>query len=909
MHNFQITFTNPWLLLLMIPALAVVLIPYFMLSKRYRRNRNRITSVVLHICVCACCVLLLAGMGFTYEIDNDENEILLLVDVTYSTEQEKEAKDNYVSEVISMTDTDVYQLGIVTFGFTQEYAVPLTDELGDAYTQYLNAPMPDTSATDIAAALDYAKDLFSNPDAAKIVLITDGVETDESAESVIRTVSAMGIRVDTVACSPLTTESDVRIVNAEAPDYNIVPEEEFEIALSVVNSYPNAVMARVVVYDNDEMAEPVVGILQPGTQEIRLKHTFASNGLHTLRFEIACDGDEIAENSKYAMYMYLNVYDNILVVESTDGQSQQIVDLLDEYSVTVLNAKQDVLPATIEELCEYDEIIFNNIANKDLPEGFIELVHEYVYDVGGGLFTVGGSEPGDPEKMPAHAYNRNDMVGTLYQQMLPVQAIDYTPPLGLMLVIDVSGSMDAPAGANTTRLKAAQDAAVTILRDETCLTERDYCGVMSLSDSYTVQTTLLPMTRQYEIEAAIRGLEKGESTVFTPSIEHAGMELISMHDRGIIEKMHVIILTDGGASDFENYLASVKHYHSLGVSFTFVAIESDLKFDELNQATQAGGGQEAISASATNLTEKLRTDLNVPEIKEVEYGEFTPTVAPDSPYATVIPQEEMPTLSGFYGTRARSSEYVVLSGEYGVPIYAEWGYGAGTVGSFMCDLSGVWSGQFLQAEAGRQFLVSVVNKIFPTKDIRPKDISVTLKEENYITQMSIFTEEEFAEGESVRVEITNLNAPSAQVQISQPIAAEGFSRASFVAAEPGVYEIVVSRLDAEGAVTGSTTVYKSFSYSAEYTPTEEDAETGALLSSLAETGGGSASLLEEGNTYNTFLGFITRLPRSYDPRLVLAILAIVLFLVDVAVRKFKFKWPHEIVRSIREKRMQKRAEK
>ena len=35
------------------------------------------------------------------------------------------------------------------------------------------------------------------------------------------------------------------------------------------------------------------------------------------------------------------------------------------------------------------------------------------------------------------------------------------------------------------------------------------------------------------------------------------------------------------------------------------------------------------------------------------------------------------------------------------------------------------------------------------------------------------------------------------------------------------------------------------------------------------------------------------------------ILAITLFLADIAVRKFKFKWPHEIIRGYQEKKKSK----
>ena len=47
-----------------------------------------------------------------------------------------------------------------------------------------------------------------------------------------------------------------------------------------------------------------------------------------------------------------------------------------------------------------------------------------------------------------------------------------------------------------------------------------------------------------------------------------------------------------------------------------------------------------------------------------------------------------------------------------------------------------------------------------------------------------------------------------------------------------------------------------------------------------------------------------------DPRLPFIIIAIVLFLLDIAVRKFKWKWPHEIIRDYKSKKdIERRANK
>ena len=61
--------------------------------------------------------------------------------------------------------------------------------------------------------------------------------------------------------------------------------------------------------------------------------------------------------------------------------------------------------------------------------GFDELLQTYVYEYGGGLFTVGGDKQTTQNGetiTTANAYNRKDLMGSIYQEMLPVEAINYT---------------------------------------------------------------------------------------------------------------------------------------------------------------------------------------------------------------------------------------------------------------------------------------------------------------------------------------------------------------------------------------------------------------------------------------------------------------------------------------------------
>lgn len=251
MSNFRIEFSNPWLLLLLIPAVALALIPYFRIAKRYRRTRNRVISIVLHCLVMLLCISLLAGISFRYTVVNAENQIILLVDASYSNADEKEAKDQFIKSVVDTGGSD-YSIGIVKFGFDQKYVAELSRDAKNVYQQYLESEDPDTSATDIASALNYARTLFEYPETSKIVLISDGIETDSKAMDVIRSISADGIKVDTVYF-PNETKSEAQIVGAERPKDNISLNEPFNLTLNFQSNFDGEVAgAEVIVYDNGD---------------------------------------------------------------------------------------------------------------------------------------------------------------------------------------------------------------------------------------------------------------------------------------------------------------------------------------------------------------------------------------------------------------------------------------------------------------------------------------------------------------------------------------------------------------------------------------------------------------------------------------------------------------------------------
>lgn len=397
-------------MLLLIPAVFFALFPYFRLSKKYRRTRNRVVSIVLHLCVMILCISLLAGISFRYEIPNTKNEVLLLVDSSFSSQEAQQKKDEFIRSAID-EKLDSVKMGIVTFGYNQIYAAELTYDADELFSQYLEAQQPDNSATDVASALEYASRLFSNPETAKIVLISDGAETDRKASTIIKSIAAEGIKVDTVLIPEEERGAETELIGVTYPEEKIIVNQKFSLGITVQSSFEGK--AKIVLYDNDEKVGEIAQIdLVEGIQTIEFEHTFTSAGLHKISFSIESDEDTLAENNSFYSYVYLEVFDDILIIERNENESSQLKGILEQsYNVNVVNILEgDGVPETVDELREYDQVILVNIANADMPRGFDEILNSYVYEFGGGLFTVGGNKTdGATGETVANTYNRQDM--------------------------------------------------------------------------------------------------------------------------------------------------------------------------------------------------------------------------------------------------------------------------------------------------------------------------------------------------------------------------------------------------------------------------------------------------------------------------------------------------------------------
>ena len=183
----NISFDNPLLLILLIPMLALVLVPYFIAIRKENKSRASTVALVLHLVIVFLVICAAAGMSNVTVIT--ETELYVLADVSESMDGKLDLVDEYIARVEDELPRNS-EMGVITFGKNYRLHTPMGGEITSVKANKVNS-----SATDIASAIRYADSLFKDSSIKRIVLITDGMSTDpDEAKQLVRVVEDLKAR-------------------------------------------------------------------------------------------------------------------------------------------------------------------------------------------------------------------------------------------------------------------------------------------------------------------------------------------------------------------------------------------------------------------------------------------------------------------------------------------------------------------------------------------------------------------------------------------------------------------------------------------------------------------------------------------------------------------------------------------
>ncbi len=864
--NMMIKFANPLFLLLIIPVIGLILFRFFTTPKTRRINRNRIASSIIHLCIMIFTILVLSGVSFTQSHSSAKNDIIILVDASESVVEQKTKVDSVVEDILEESTSEQY-IGIVSFGTNFIYSAEMSNNKQKVLNEYLNSSSVQGDGTDIYSAMMFAHSKLKNPLTGRIIVITDGNETDNKAIYAAQSISNTGTRIDTIFISPITTSDEVKL---NSIDYSSSIDLNVETLIDVVVESRKSTNAYISLYCNNTLMEKRYVRVSSGAQTIQFPYTFESSNLHEFKAIVECEDDNFEQNNIIYSFKNLSVSNKVLFVEGNNVNALDLQNIVkDNYNIDIVNVSNT--PQSTIALTQYEEVVLLNVKSSQIRDtGFDVLLDDYVYNYGGALMNVSGT----------NSYE-SDMQNSLLEDMLPVEVTDQANPVSIMLVIDKSSSMNTIVpGLNVSIMEVARraaKAAASVLKDS------DYIGIVEFDNDANLLLDLTPATRIDEINAVIDTMEAGYGTKYKDAVVMAGDKLALSNKTNL---KHIIFVSDGAPTD-SGYVPAVRALAD-GITLSTIAIgnnSSDGAYNPqaLMDMAEEGYGRFYMSDTGSDLVDIMVSETTITQSQKENNETFVPVIE-DITHKSLNGVTSLPEFNGYYGGIKLKSEAKNILSYKGDPILSTWQYGKGKTASLMIDLSGKYSSDLFVEEQGQLFINNLFGSFFNDNSIVVKDIEAEFLGGNFSQTIGIRTN-------TTDVMIFGeLTTPSGRIfDIDLNTVSDSYLTCNIGIQDAGLYTFRVFKKDYNGNVISDESFYYTHSYSKEYTVFYNESVCLSFTQQLASSGGGSV-ITDINGMFNTeLLSYET----ITDPSVVFISICIVLFLLDVAARKFKFKLPNE----------------
>ncbi len=714
----NISFDNPYLLLIFIPLLLLLVIPVLIAIRKENKSKSVFISLVLHIVISGCIALALGGMLYTTVMT--ETQIYVVADVSYSSNRTLDTVDEYVREIREKLPKNA-KMGVVVFGKDYQLLCNL-----DTPFETVKGSGVDDSATEISSALDYTVTLFDEDVIKRIVLITDGKETHTDAAgklvAAVENVYANGIYIDAVYVDNNLQESDreIQITDVEhAP--STYKNHEATANVLIQSSYDTDAIA--VLYVEGERVENEAVKLTKGYNIINFDLPTASTGRYDYRVAISADGDVCTTNNTYDFTQTIVGDLRVLLVSWNEADLARAEALYGDDAVIDAYIKNPDVPCSVEELIVYDEILLSSFDVRDLHNytAFIDCIEKVVSRFGKSLVTMGD----------LRIQNKTDDILRSLEDMLPVKfGNDDQDPKLYAIVLDTSRSMQ-----NFSRLIIAKQAAVQLLD---MLRDEDYVMVVNFWGEINVLQAPTKASNREAVATLINGVKPYQGTVIGTALDKAGDLMIDM----AFDEKQIMLISDGWSytleADTPVDVVTKLRDHGITTSAINTAAkkDGDGNKDEgwvaLEQIAEAGGGKCFPITTEASLRDIMFSDVADDLTDSIIDGATTVKLSrPNDEVLAGIPS--LPDVMGYVYAKAKASATTVLSVDFEkssgktieAPLYAYWNYGNGRVASFTSTLSGEWAEPW-QTESGARFFENLLVENVPSERIGyPFDIHVS----------------------------------------------------------------------------------------------------------------------------------------------------------------------------------------
>ena len=865
-------FTNPGYLkfLYALPVFWIVSIFVY----RHLPLSKIIVSAFLRSMVFLLVVIVLAGLSGKNE-SKREISAVFLVDMSDSiTWEGKEWMWNYVKGLSGSLD-DKIKKGVVVFGGESKVITPeLTEDLElEKLLGSITESNISTDRTDIASGIMAAVGIIPEDSSKIVILLTDGNQNLGEVERAALMAAGNDVKVFVASPPDVQKAGEILIKKVVVPK-EINEGEMINIKVVIENRNDRAVKGDLTLHNKDAVLKEWDTEFKSGISVFEVPYKSEEKGFikFNANLDVEDDGLDLDKenNSKFA---FVNVTDKtrLLYINGAKNQKMYLPDALEDKTIDVEIKNPDQIPKTLQEYIKYDSIIFSNVSRDSISDEQMTLIEKYVKDYGGGFVMTCGT----------NITAEGGYSGTKIEEILPVKIIGGDPPkkekksrLSLILIIDKSGSMLGK------KMLFAKKASIELLKQ---LKPSDNFGIVAFDTSpYTIVELKSNEAAKKEIIRKLSMLNADGGTDIFPAMDMAYRQIRQKNSK----VNHVILLSDGNTkSIYYHYNKMITKFQQAHITVSTIALGTWLVNTKLlEDIAKKTKGQFYQISDIIRLPRLIVKDSEF-FVSQSDFHEehFYPQINQESQILKGIYDKQFPPLKGHTIIEAKENvEVPLVTNIMGKtdPILADWRYGLGKVVIYASDANARWSSKWINWAMFNKFWSQVVR--WSMRDISKANYDIKVKSDDDTVSLQIESSSLLEDGTKLAVSIISPDyAGNGQDLLMKQVAPKRFI-SELKDVDPGIYNLKISRtrdgkvidFKTKGLLVPEKIVTKPLEYAVQGNNTTQ-------LKNIAEITGGKYNPKKEDITVEEEEIIIFKSLAG-----ILIPLALFLFIIDIAVRKF-----------------------
>lgn len=664
-------FVSPLYLLLLLPALAGLWFT-FRHVHGMARARKRV-AFALRFLLVACVILALSGPQL-YRPYHGVATIFLLDRSDSVSDRDRTRAAEFADKALSLLGPDDAG-GVIAFGKDAviEAAPGGRRNLGKI------ASVVEGSASDLAAAVRLAGASFPEGRSRRVVILSDGNETDGDLSEAADVAATDGIELDYVLLGQTERTGEATVLEVEAPT-DVRADQPFDVRVIAESSTEQRA---VLTLDRDgQMVQRVAVSLTKGKNAIVLTDKLDRPGFFRYRATLTSERDTDIRNNVGAGFVAVRGRPRILVLQS-DPSHTHLADAVRQQGLDVELGGSGSVPVRAEEFQRYDAIVFNDLNAASLTPGQMKAMQAAIKATGVGFAMIGGEN----SFLPGGYY------GTPIADALPVdlniRQRKSFPSTSILIVVDASGSMSMVEDGYE-KIRLAGMAAEQTVR---LLSPLDRVGVAGSTDNIQFVAPMQKLDDKERVVSQIRKLGVGGGGVYADPSSKFANETLRKEGSKV---RHFIFLADG--ADVDLYGASLSIVDQMRrdkITTSVVAIGDGKDVPFLKQMAAAGGGRFYLAKRAGQLPAIFTQDAAVMSRSAIEEGAFFPKVGYGEDALRGIAPTSIPALYAYCLTDSRPLARTGMKTHKDDPLLATWQYGLGSALAFTSDAQARWAARWV----------------------------------------------------------------------------------------------------------------------------------------------------------------------------------------------------------------------